>query len=686
MLGAAADPSDGPMLSEIATSVLLSLELHELAAAEARGWMIAALTALVSRRVFKSSTSVVSRAADEQEQLQSMLERLILWFRDAALSAAVCEQSARAIHAICKCLPHLIPVAAPALQSALLILQQDVSISTMGALCKLVGVLVTDRPQSQLLVVQQGGVQVLLSVLQLDTAIPSELKLLCCDALCKVCASSIEASEQVTDVLNLICVAMNQIESAAVTARACDVATVVAAAQRDLSGEWPEVCQALVAAMKQHPQCEAVQVAAIAAMAAIAAAEDKCNESSAGVLSVMSDSGALAVVLSAMRAFETLVEVQIVSANAIAKFSMSQHHKKWLGAHGAIDLLIQSMHRSLWKERLQVCGLEALQALTTDCKPNVELASKGGVLQQVLWSVQVHASSQKAVALFGCRILCQLVQCEELAAEMVADEIALNSVISCMKAHPNSAGVQEHSSHALAVLVKASPELQNLVLEKEALTCVTAASTAHLGVADTSAQLMLAFAALSSGCDKNRVRLVEEGALGTSVAAMQVHSNSVVVQQAGCVALAEITASDPTAQEEAMEHGAVEVVLATLDSHQTHSDVVRECCVALSKLCVDCTSAANLALEYLAPQLLLTVLDRFMQSPEVLRDALAVLRILSSNSRSAGAHSFAQAHGFNPLLQTLRLHCSDHAVMIEACGLICNVTRGESIIELLLLD
>jgi len=67
-------------------------------------------------------------------------------------------------------------------------------------------------------------------------------------------------------------------------------------------------------------------------------------------------------------------------------------------------------------------------------------------------------------------------------------------------------------------------------------------------------------------------------------------------------------------------------------------------------------------------------LERYSQSPDTLQVISSVLRILSSCT--AGVHSFAEANGFVPLLEALHSHSSQSGLMQEACGLICNVTRG----------
>lgn len=626
--------------------------------------------------VLGAVSALIPKGVLTQEQLMSILPMLFAALDAPGHGDAAChEAAAQVLHESCSMFSELMSSCSwhAVLISAHRVMKYTTSASALAALAQLIATLMRRHPEHQKMVLALGGAGVVLGLIDRWRQDP-RVCCACCLALKHLCRDLPEAAVLVATQLAVLNQVLERAADADCIVQACNVLCTVASLasfQRHASEQQSShLCTALLATMRTFSSDERVQLAGNAVVAALGALGEP-------LLCMLAEAGAMGLVLSAMRAYEASLEIQVVTAKAISSLASTQSNKLWLSANGAMPLLIAGMRGSLWKNQVQSACMEALVMLFIDCRHNMVLAAGLNVLQPTLWALQAHLDCVPVVYL-GCQLMGLMCLLEDLAADMVADDVCLDVLLSAMKQHPSSAQVQQQASLVLALIAKCSPRVKATVGHKSGLELVVTAATAHLSHADASMQLLQTMAELSKRCEHNQKLFMELGAVGITVAVMQVHLASMRVQSAGCVALGALVGCVQSYQLEAHDHGAIPAVLSALKQHSTQVSVIEKCCNALVHLCRDCACASLQASCTGAPELLCESLTHFAHSASTVGAMFAVLQILTCGSSMQATSSFVQSDGLHCVVGALDKHRKQEEVLVQAGGLLCNLTRGQS--------
>jgi len=413
--------------------------------------------------------------------------------------------------------------------------------------------------------------------------------------------------------------------------------------------------QALVFALEQRPNSEAVQSQATKTLGHLAA-------SSSENLTFAGEAGGVRAVVAALRGHPNSEVVQESATEALGLLVSSGFHNNQVLAKeaGGIDAVIVALRQHLGSHAVQRSATAALSNLVVENQENQQWASKAGAIDAVLFVLKEHATNEQ-VQEHAVEATARLVS-QSLENQTLAREVGIiSAILVVLKKHRKSKIIQTNGLSALRDLVVDNCENQKLAGKEGALGAAQAALKHHPN--DDAVQELaceaLAYCVMS--CQANQ-KFAREAGLIESVISLVLgrHPISASLLAKASRALGNLVAGNPDSQRLAGEAGGIKYITTGLKKH-LDSDTVRErASEALGHLVSRNPQNQEFARKAGSIEVMLQALRHQPTSISVQAQALSALRSLIL-CRSANTKAAVLAGGIDEVIAALKQHCKGDA-------------------------
>jgi hypothetical protein len=297
------------------------------------------------------------------------------------------------------------------------------------------------------------------------------------------------------------------------------------------------------------------------------------------------------------------------------------------GDFAAIVKMMRTRAGSADVQEKACCAL-ALKDLTITDDKNKTRAGINRAVEAVAAAMRAHAESA-GVQEAACRALRNLACNNAKNGTRAGTAGAVEAVVAAMRAHSGSADVQKAACLALTYLAGSDEGNETRAGTAGAVEAVTAAMRAHAGSADVQEAACFALENLTRNSAKNKTRAGTAGAVEAVAAAMRAHAGSAGVQEAACRALCNLAGSNEGNRTRAGTAGAVEAVAAAMRAYAGSAGVQEAACWALNNLATTDEGNRTRAGKAGAKELAETALKAHSGNEVVVEQARKFLKIIT---------------------------------------------------------
>jgi len=381
---------------------------------------------------------------------------------------------------------------------------------------------------------------------------------------------------------------------------------------------------ALVRALRQRPNSEAVQSKCSTALGYIAAGDNQ---------TMVAEAGGIEVVISALRGHPNSVAVLEHAVEALGQLVAHDHHQNQMlvGLAGGIDAVTIALHQHPENEALQKNAVTTLGLLVRDNIDN-----------------QLHAGRARGI----------------------------QAIVSCLKSHLRSETITKKAAEALRLLVFDSHENKELAREVGTIATLLAVLRRHRKNECIQVLCFQALTEIVTDNLDNQEMAGEAGGIRAIVSALNAHPGSDSVQERACETLGHLVAKNQVNQNLSREAGLIEVVIHTaLEQHPASIPVQIKACATLTSLVAHNAESQRLAGAAGGVEVVTAGLKRHLDCETVIEVVSRALSSLILNNREN--QTLARAAGaIEAVILVLRQHPTNPVVQTRALQLLRNLAVG----------
>jgi len=338
----------------------------------------------------------------------------------------------------------------------------------------------------------------------------------------------------------------------------------------------------LISALRGHPNSVVVQDKASEALRHIVAHGHEENQALAR------QAGGIEAVIVAIQHHSESEALQKNASGALGGLVLNDHESQLRASlAGGIDALTQTLKIHLDSESVQARATEALGHLLARNKDNQRAASQAGAVTAVVGALRKYRTSKK-VQLKALYALSSLVVDNTESQRLAGEAGGIAVVLSALTSHPSSDAVQERACEALAYLVANNAVGQNLAREAGLIETVIQCVLERYPIeAAVQATALCALGNLVANNPESQNLAREAKGSDVLTAGLKSHPASEPVNECAAVALEQFVACNRDNQLLAGKGGAIEAVVTLLRQHPNRVTMQAKASGALRSLVID---------------------------------------------------------------------------------------------------
>lgn len=277
------------------------------------------------------------------------------------------------------------------------------------------------------------------------------------------------------------------------------------------------------------------------------------------------ESGGIQALVSAIRDRPNSEAVQWKATSALGQLVLceGQASQALVGEVGGVEVVISALRGHPNSEPVQEHGAEALAAIVTGHEENQTRARKGGGVEAVVVSLEHHVG-RELLQRWASAALAGLVANSPDSQMRARRANALEVLKRTFQKHAGCLQVEEQACEALRQLVAGSKDNQRLACRSGLVPPVVAALKKHRTSKELQVKALAALSHLVVTCSDAQRQAGEAGAATVLHAALKAFATDDTVQELACEALGHLVANDELNQNLARETALVEAVIQTV--------------------------------------------------------------------------------------------------------------------------
>jgi len=338
--------------------------------------------------------------------------------------------------------------------------------------------------------------------------------------------------------------------------------------------------EALLAAMRQHPEVKPVQECSVAALSNLSASHAE-NQM------MIAAKGGIEVLIAAMRQHLSKPLVQQYGATALRNLTLhNAENKKTIAKLGGIEALVSAMKTHPEVASVQQYAADAIQNIALHNAENkVTIQQRGGI--EVLIKAMRSHPTESRVQQYTCFALANLSANNADNAALIAEQGAIKEIIVAMNNHRGKPGVQRYGASALKYLAGENKDNQEKIAECDGIKALVAAMTTHRTNDAVQQYAASALKNLAANNSRNKTVIATDGGIGVLLTAMRSHRMKPLVQQHAASALQNLAGNHTNNKLRIAADGGIPLIIAAMSNHPRQSQVQRYAASALKNLSSD---------------------------------------------------------------------------------------------------
>eukprot|EP01088_Endostelium_zonatum_P003277 TRINITY_DN14487_c0_g1_i1.p1 TRINITY_DN14487_c0_g1~~TRINITY_DN14487_c0_g1_i1.p1 ORF type:complete len:563 (+),score=116.06 TRINITY_DN14487_c0_g1_i1:68-1756(+) len=353
---------------------------------------------------------------------------------------------------------------------------------------------------------------------------------------------------------------------------------------------------------------------------------------------LVSQLGGISLLLRAFKLFPNDPGVNEQVCRAICLITDDKITTEKLVYKGIITTLISILKTHYSNPSVLENGFSALQRLsiTGGLKVQALIGEEGGI-PIVLRAIRNHPFNP-IVCIPGCKLLCILVNSDEVNRRDVSEDGGITDVMNLMK---NLRANQNAMKEAVTLLHQLSlnDEASKQIVREGGIRSLCKVMTNHSEVPLVQELAMETLASLTS-TDKNHVKsFLQLGGLGTVINSMNKHLTVVRVQEAGCGVLFGIARIGGN-EAKITEQGAIKAIIQAMTIHEDNVDVQRVACLVISTLVMGPNASVKKAMGRESIEALLQSLKKHAEDAKIQEKGCnALMNIVLDGDEASSTYS-----------------------------------------------
>jgi hypothetical protein len=221
---------------------------------------------------------------------------------------------------------------------------------------------------------------------------------------------------------------------------ACSALLKLSADAEELAILDSNIVQAVVNAMRFHPDADQFQIKALGILQNI-------SMRSATAKHAIADAGGIHVVVSVIKELMGSADVLDRAFTALWSLAVLERNQIEISRFGGIELIVNGMMANIDYSNVQKQGCGCLCTLSSNSDNKTRIREAGGV-DAIVFSMWAHYDSE-VLQREACRALSSLAVNLQTNEVMIATDGEINAIISALRLFPDSPKLQEHACVAL---------------------------------------------------------------------------------------------------------------------------------------------------------------------------------------------------------------------------------------------